>query len=384
MLAISPEALSSFYHAKVQLLLILIEALNLENLLQMVHDAIPFRQGACVFTMTDVQEIDALLSSFDIFEMREGGPLLLAWAVFLCLISSLPQKEESNELMEIDHAGYARQAFEASSLNYFLQILQSGILKESDGPVAGYVSVLRTFISAFIASYEISLQQEDEQVSSMVLFDVFFVTLRVNSLLGPWNFYAFYHLYAREVGPAECVYNFLDKSTGISSLFDITSESLLDHATQIVETRHPVCIPGIEGLHIPSRTRGHILRVVGGETALVRWEHTKSAVFVLLLRLAQTPYLENNEEAFLTLDLLGRMVSFNTAVCFSLMDSCNIFHVQATGMNGQIENNVWVVEIISSIIRNLSPNPSGAALMSSAFVILAKMLKCSSSNVACG
>ncbi|KAK8501758.1 hypothetical protein V6N12_072895 [Hibiscus sabdariffa] len=408
MLAISPEALSSFYHAKVQLLLILIEALNLENLLQMVHDAIPFRQGACVFTMTDVQEIDALLSSFDIFEMREGGPLLLAWAVFLCLISSLPQKEESNELMEIDHAGYARQAFEASSLNYFLQILQSGILKESDGPVAGYVSVLRTFISAFIASYEISLQQEDGTLN-LILAILCYVYRGEESLCiqfwdrasfidGPircllCNFEGEFPFRTVELlrllsslcegsWPAECVYNFLDKSTGISSLFDITSESLLDHATQIVETRHPVCIPGIEGLHIPSRTRGHILRVVGGETALVRWEHTKSAVFVLLLRLAQTPYLENNEEAFLTLDLLGRMVSFNTAVCFSLMDSCNIFHVQATGMNGQIENNVWVVEIISSIIRNLSPNPSGAALMSSAFVILAKMLKCSSSNVA--
>ena len=57
------------------------------------------RQSACVFTLTDVQEIDALISGFDIFEMREAGPLILAWAVFLCLISSLPRKEEANELM---------------------------------------------------------------------------------------------------------------------------------------------------------------------------------------------------------------------------------------------------------------------------------------------
>ena len=67
-------------------------------------------------------------------------------------------------------------------------------------------------------------------------------------------------------------YNFLDKSTGISSLFDITSESLLDHISQIVETQHAMRIPGVDGLHIPSRTRGHILKVVGGKTALVRWE----------------------------------------------------------------------------------------------------------------
>ncbi|XP_016734366.1 uncharacterized protein [Gossypium hirsutum] len=407
-LAISPEALSSFYQAKILLLLILIEALNLENLLHMVHDEIPFRQGACGFTLTDVREIDALMSGFDVFEMREGGPLILAWAVFLCLMSSLPQKEESNEFMEIDHVGYVRQAFEASSLSYFLEILQSGILKESDGPVAGYRSVLRTFISAFIASYEISLQEEDGTLN-LILGILCYVYRGEESLcIQFWDRASFTDgpircLLCNLEGefpfrtvellrllsslcegswPAECVYNFLDKSTGISSLFDITSESLLDNVSQIVETQHPVPIPGIDGLHIPSRTHGHVLKVVDGRTALVRWEHTKSAVFVLLLRLAQIPYLENNEEAFLTLDLLSRMVSCNTAVCFALMDSCNICHLQATGMNGQIENNVWVVEIISNIVRNLSPNPSGAALMSMAFVILAKMLKCCPSNVA--
>ncbi|KAK6240816.1 hypothetical protein QQP08_007669 [Theobroma cacao] len=407
-LAISPEALYSFYHAKVQLLLVLIETLNLENLLQMVHDEIPFRQGASVFKLNDVQEIDALISSFDIFEMREAGPLVLAWAVFLCLISSLPQKEETNVLMEIDHVGYVRQAFEASSLGYFLEILQSDILKESDGPVAGYRSVLRTFISAFIASYEINLQLEDGTLN--LILDILCYVYRGEESLciqfwdrasfidGPircllCNLEGEFPFRTVELlrllsslcegsWPAECVYNFLDKSTGISSLFDITSESLLDRTSQIVETQHPVCIPGVDGLHIPSRTRGHILKVVGGNTALVRWEHKKSAVFVLLLRLAQTPHLENNEEAFLTLDLLGRMVSFNMAVCFSMMDSCNFLHVQATGMNGQIENNLWVVEIISIIVRNLSPSPSGAALMSMAFVILAKMLKCSPSQVA--
>ena len=42
-LAISPEATHSFYHAKVQLLLILIETLDLENLLQLIHDEMPFR-----------------------------------------------------------------------------------------------------------------------------------------------------------------------------------------------------------------------------------------------------------------------------------------------------------------------------------------------------
>lgn len=42
-MAESSEAKNSFYHAKVQLVLILIETLNLENLLRMVHDDVPFR-----------------------------------------------------------------------------------------------------------------------------------------------------------------------------------------------------------------------------------------------------------------------------------------------------------------------------------------------------
>ena len=35
-------------------------------------------------------------------------------------------------LQEIDHVGYVRQAFEAASLRYFLEILQSDLLNESD------------------------------------------------------------------------------------------------------------------------------------------------------------------------------------------------------------------------------------------------------------
>lgn len=43
--------------------------------------------------------MDAMISSFNAFEAKEVGPLILAWAVFLCLISSLPEKEENNLLM---------------------------------------------------------------------------------------------------------------------------------------------------------------------------------------------------------------------------------------------------------------------------------------------
>lgn len=67
-------------------------------------------------------------------------------------------------------------------------------------------------------------------------------------------------------------YNFLDKSVGISSLFEISNDSLVDDVSQIVETRVPFHVPGIGGLLIPRNTRGHILKLVGGNTALVRWE----------------------------------------------------------------------------------------------------------------
>lgn len=113
--------------------------------------------------MTDVQDMDALVSTFNAFEMKEAGPLVLAWAVFLYLLLTLVEKDENNELMvcgyvlceflvyylscecitkfnpfsflciqEIDHISYVRQAFEAGSLRYCLEILECDILKEYD------------------------------------------------------------------------------------------------------------------------------------------------------------------------------------------------------------------------------------------------------------
>ncbi|XP_015893450.3 uncharacterized protein LOC107427578 [Ziziphus jujuba] len=407
-LTVSTEAYRSSYQAKIQLLLILIETLDLENLLQLVHDEMPWRQGASPFSLVDIQEMDSIISSFNAFETKEAGPLILTWAVFLCLISSLPRKEENDVIMDFDHVGYVRQAFEAASLSSFLEILQSDIFSESDGPVAGYRSVLRTFISAFIASYEISLQLEDSTLNLILDFlcKVYrgeeslcmqfwdresFVDGPIRCLLCnlegefPFRTMELIRLLSSLCEgnwPAECVYNFLDKSVGISSLFEITSNSLVDDVSQIVETHVPFHIPGIEGLLIPSNTRGHILKIVGGNTALVRWEYTHSGVLVLLMRLAQELYVDSSEEVLLTLDLLFRMVSFNTAVCFAMMDIGSSLHIHTTGMNGQMESSMWVVEIICTLVRKLSPNSRNAAVMSLGINTLAKMLKCSPSNVA--
>jgi len=43
--------------------------------------------------------MDALVSTFSTFEMNEAGPLILAWAVFLYLLSTLPGKDGNNELI---------------------------------------------------------------------------------------------------------------------------------------------------------------------------------------------------------------------------------------------------------------------------------------------
>lgn len=59
---------------------------------------------------------------------------------------------------------------------------------------------------------------------------------------------------------------------GVSSLLEISSDSFVDISHNIVVARQPVRIPGIEGLFIPAGTHGHILKAVGENTALVRWE----------------------------------------------------------------------------------------------------------------
>ncbi|KAK6136598.1 hypothetical protein DH2020_029631 [Rehmannia glutinosa] len=372
-LAISPDAIRAIYHAKVQLLFILIEALNLENLLQMVHDNIPFRQGSIGFSESDVQQMDRMISSFNAFEAKEEGPLILAWAVFLCLISSLPEKEENNLLMEIEHVGYVRQAFEASSLGYFLEILQSDTLKYSDGPLAGYRSVLRTFISAFIASYEISLQESlciqfwdrDSFIDGPVR--CLLCNLEGEFLSGLLNFC---DLLSR--------FNFLDKSVGLSTPIGISGHSIVDVVSKIVETR--------------SRCMFLVLKACSLFMAAAQWIHgyatlrllyTESGVLVLLLRLAQAVYMKNSEELIVILGLLSRLVTFNAAVCYSLANAWNSFHDEELTMGKQEKYvRIDVVEIVCALVKSFSPSVNGAVMMSMGVNILTKMLRCLPSRVA--
>ncbi|KAL8188648.1 hypothetical protein R6Q57_029668 [Mikania cordata] len=399
-LALSTEAVNSIYHAKVQLLLILIETLYLENILQMVHDETPFRQGNISFASSDIQEVDAIISSLDPFETKEAGPLILAWAVFLCLISSLPETPEHDMVMETDHVGYVGQAIRAASLNYFDEILHSNLLKDSEGPIASSHSVLRTFISAFIASYEISLQLEDNNLKLIltILGEIYrgeeslcvqfwdrdsFIDGPIRCLLynleGEFPFrivelISLLSALSEGAWPAECVYNFLDKSVGLSTLVELRSNHGIENDSRIIETQLPLRIPGLEGLQIPGNTRGHVLKFIEDDTALVRWEYTQSGILVLLLRLAQERYPDVSEEVLVILDLISRLVTFNKVVCHSLLSVGDVFHgTDITRLN--------VAEIICTLIKNLPSNIEGALMMSRGVNILAMMLNCSPSNV---
>ncbi|CAA0807688.1 Protein of unknown function (DUF3414 [Striga hermonthica] len=407
-LAITPDAIRSIYHAKVQLLLILIEGLNLENLLQMIHDNIPLRQGSIGFSEMDVQQLDSVISGFNAFEAKEEGPLILSWAVFLCLISALPEKEKNVLLMEIDHVGYVRQAFEASSLEYFLEILQSDTLKYSDGPVAGYCSVLRTFISAFIASYEISLQFEDDNLKLIleILCKIYrgeeslciqfwdkdsFIDGPVRCLLcnleGEFPFrnvelVRLLSALCEGAWPSECVFNFLDKSVGLSTPVGLRGDAVLDASSKIVETNSPLHVADAEGLVIPSKSKGQVLRMIDENCALVRWEYTESGVLVLLMRLAQELRMQNSQDLIVILDLLSRLVTFNMAVCYSLMNPWNSLHKESTFGSQETYACIDVVEIVCALVKSLSPSVNGAVMMSMGVNILTKMLQCMPSRVA--
>ncbi|XP_023634022.1 uncharacterized protein LOC17879317 isoform X2 [Capsella rubella] len=311
-------------------------------------------------------------------------------------------------MKDIDHVSYVHQAFEAASFSYFLEILQSNVLNDFDGPVYGYRSVLRTFISAFIASYEINLQLDDAILELIldILCKVYqgeellcnqfwdrksFVDGPIRCLLFdlesefPFRSAEFIRLLSslsEGSWPAECVYNFLDKSVGVSTLFDITSDSPEDDASQLVETSQPLHISGLEGLVIPSNTRGRILRIISENTCLVRWEYSLSGIIVLIIRLANGLYIGNNREAFVNLELLSRMVTFNKAVCFSLLNVSHFFYAHKSYVNGKMESDVRVVDIICNSVRSLTFDSGGAAVMAMAIDILANLLRCSPSKVA--
>lgn len=67
-------------------------------------------------------------------------------------------------------------------------------------------------------------------------------------------------------------FNFLDKSVGLSTLLEINSNSVVDAVSKVVITHYPLHVVGVDGLIIPSKSRGQVLRMIDANHALVRWE----------------------------------------------------------------------------------------------------------------
>lgn len=55
--------------------------------------------GCSAFSVGDILEMDVEISKFPEFSMVESGALILAWAVFLCLVLSLPESNTNLVMM---------------------------------------------------------------------------------------------------------------------------------------------------------------------------------------------------------------------------------------------------------------------------------------------
>ncbi|KAF7841429.1 nucleoporin NUP188-like protein [Senna tora] len=167
----------------------------------------------------------------------------------------------------------------------------------SFGSISGYYSVLRTFLFAFIASYEVNLRPEYNNpilildilckiyrgeeslciqfwVKGSYIDGLIWCLLRNLESEFPFQTVKLVQLLSslcEGTWPAEYVYNFLDKFVGVSTLFEISNDSLLD-GSHIVEARQPLYVHGIEVLFSLVGTRGHVLKAIRENTTLVRWK----------------------------------------------------------------------------------------------------------------
>lgn len=67
--------------------------------------------------------------------------------------------------------------------------------------------------------------------------------------------------------------------SGITTLIEFPSGYVGKNIFDTVETHHPIVIPGVEGLMIPSGSCGCILKVVTPNIGFIRWE--ASCIFLL-------------------------------------------------------------------------------------------------------
>lgn len=411
-LAVTQEAQKYAQHVRYQAILVLIEALDLENLLYMVHDNVPFSQGSHAFSLEDLQEIDNSISVLNSLEDPESGLLIFTWAIFICLVSMLPTPENQTTILEIDHLVYIRQAYDSGTPNVILEMLQSEAFQDFDvqGQVAGYKSVLKTLMAGFLAAYDFASQIEESTVKIFldiiceiysgqeVLCSEFWdresiLDGPIRSLLFtlrdhfPYEILPMIRLLSslcEGAWPSECVYDFLYKMTKIATLFQSNGISYENNDSRTVQAHISLQVPGASGLVIPVGTIGHVMKVVNEDVILVRWESMHSGILVMLIRMMQELSSDQQyEELVGSLEMLSRILSFNKALTLKLLELDGSPIVEMTRIYGYMEKTlrVDVINIICSLINNLVPISKDSRIPALCITILCNFCDCSPSRV---
>ncbi|KAH9325907.1 hypothetical protein KI387_006085, partial [Taxus chinensis] len=400
-LAVTQVAQKYAYHVRYQVILIVIEALDFENLISMVYEEVPFSQGS---SLGDLREIDESILNITSLEAPEVGPVIFAWAIFICLVTMLPTT--GNQMtVEIDHLGYIHQAYGSGAPNTILVMLQSETFKDSNEQVAGYKSVLKTLMSAFIAAYDITNQMDNSIVK--ILLDIFCEIFSgqeslclefwdresmldgpIRSLLFtfrdnfPYQTLPMVRLLAslcEGTWPAECVFEFLYRMSKITSLFQSRGFSYVNNDSHIVQAHISLQVPGAPGLAIPAGAFGRVMKIVDEDLILVCWESMHSGILVILLRLMQNFSSDQEHEEFVgSLELLSQILTFNKGLTLKLLELDSSQVVQTARCYGCIEKTLRVdaVKIICNLINNLVSVRNGSKVVALCITVLCKFFDC--------
>ncbi|KAL2650470.1 hypothetical protein R1flu_018598 [Riccia fluitans] len=404
-LALTPEVDKSVRHAKRQGLLIIIEILDLESLLLMVHNETPFSQGGYALSIEELQQLDVIMAGLNLDRAPEYSPLLLSWATFLCLVSFLPVTNGQTLFADVDHTVYVRQAYDAGAYSFFVDMLRDDYFQESDIQVGGYKSVVKTMMAAFLAAYDFAIQMSSE--GHDVLIDILCELYRSQEALcselwdrdsvidGPIRSLLFslrdsfpYQTLslARLLGaqcegtwPAECVYDFLYKMVDITCLYQRDEASLMNETGTMVQTRFTLQVPDAPGLRIPAGSSGFILRELDAGVCLVRWECKHSGIVVLLLRMLQRSNKSSQfEEVFAIVHLINRMLASNKILTQLLLDLDEAAAVVEARGDERMDSSLRLdaVSMICCVTNGLVQNSGDDRMIASCIGILSSFALC--------
>ncbi|KAL3701186.1 hypothetical protein R1sor_019208 [Riccia sorocarpa] len=404
-LALTPEVEKSVRHAKRQALLIIIEILDLESLLLMVHNETPLSQGGYSLSIDELQQLDLIIASLDLDRAPEYSPLLLSWATFLCLVSFLPVADGETLFADVDHTAYVRQAYDARAYSFLVDMLRDDYFQESDIQVGGYKSVVKTMMAAFLAAYDFAVQMSSE--GHDVLIDILCELYRGQEALcselwdrdsvidGPIRSLLFslresfpYETLslARLLGaqcegtwPAECVYDFLYKMVDITCLYQRDESSLMNETGTMVQTRFTLQVPDAPGLRIPAGSSGFVLREFDASLCLVRWECKHSGIVVLLLRMLQRSNNSSQfEEVFAIVHLINQMLACNKILTQLLLDLDESAAVVEARRDGRMDSSLRLdaVSMICCAINGLVQNSGDDRMIASCIGILSSLALC--------